>query len=277
MICEMDDEMMMEMDDHNPVDYAHEHNGADHFHPAAEHVVEQPVASDIPLPAPVETHSPRPVVVVVNGREYASGQHVTIWNKTEKRKIAGNAAPLGKNLAAYLRKHPDCEVYSNQNVDLSANKKGDFVQPTGLGAHVPIWNRVERRKIAGNAAPLAKNLEAYLARHPDCEPYAGQDKRNPSEKSTKASPSRPAPPPSQPVVIPEDLPPVAHVMPMDPWMVGVEVEVEVEERGDPHMFEVVFEQDGLPAIDFSSSHGFSPTGYLSLGNVPAPGIGSIEG
>lgn len=116
-------------------------------------------------------------------RTFADDAHVTMWNREEQRKIAGNAAPLGRNVDRYLQRHPECEIYVSQDhgrvtrrCDRSDRKK-QRVNPAELGAgvHVSIWNRKESRKVAGNAAPLNKNLHAYLAKHPHCEVYNGQD------------------------------------------------------------------------------------------------------
>lgn len=107
-------------------------------------------------------------------------KHVTIWNRLECRKIAGNAAPLRRNLERYLKRHPECEVYEGQ--DKMAGAPTDGIDPkTGArivtqNEHVPIWHKIERRKVTGNAAPLRKNLTTYLSRHPECEEYTGQDK-----------------------------------------------------------------------------------------------------
>lgn len=165
-----------------------------------------PVASDPLTPTPKSSRRKRDKYAHIDvskylpaGRTVRDGEHVTIWNRREERKIAGNAAPLGRNLARYLNSNPHCEVYVNQDVGKLGIRSGHrgFLDLSGVGdgEHVSIWNRAEQRKIAGNAAPLKKNLENYLKKRPDCEVYTGQDvalkqKRLSSSKVSKSLDSR---------------------------------------------------------------------------------------
>lgn len=245
------------------------------------HVSRSPVvAVALPVPVPVKP-TPTPVVakttVRVGDKDFASGEHVTIWNRTEKRKIAGNAAPLGRNLAVYLKKHPDCEVYCGQNMEADRNE--DKTQPPSMGTHVPIWNRLEKRKIAGNAAPLAKNLDAYLERHPDCEVYDGQDKRGDGKVARTSNRSvhaqrRAAEEMSQTATTTSMM-----AMPLDPWLCIEEEEawyvVESTQPTHSTVVEVFFEEDVTHEIDFETGGNFSPTGFLSLGHLPSAELGSI--
>eukprot|EP00871_Galdieria_phlegrea_P005679 jgi/Galph1/6111/GphlegSOOS_G4754.1 len=118
--------------------------------------------------------------ISMSKHSFEDSEHVTIWNSVEHRKIAGNAAPLAKNLKRYFEKHPECEIYVGQDMEYH-NSHSSEAQKISLpggssGGHISIWNRVEKRKIAGNAAPLWKNLESYLEKHPECEVYNGQDR-----------------------------------------------------------------------------------------------------
>jgi len=100
-------------------------------------------------------------------------RRITVWNRTTKRKVSGNAAPMEKNLQEYLRKHPDCELYTGQDRFLTTDEKQALIAEQN---RIPIWNKLEQRKISGNAAPSEKNLAEYLRNRPHCEVYAGQDK-----------------------------------------------------------------------------------------------------
>jgi hypothetical protein len=143
-------------------------------------------------------------------------KRVTLWNSVERRKISGNAAPMSKNLAVYLEKHPMCEIYTGQDKvysppskqapppqeesvqyfhAFSASTFGGGLRNNSQGQleivldipreyfkevpgerRVTMWQKTERRKISGNAAPMEKNVIAYLSTHPECEIYDGQDK-----------------------------------------------------------------------------------------------------
>jgi len=104
----------------------------------------------------------------------SKARRITVWNRKTKRKVSGNAAPMEKNLAEYLKKHPECEMYDGQDKHLTVEEKAQLIAEQN---RIPIWNKAEGRKISGNAAPSEKNLSDYLAKHPNCEVYAGQDKQ----------------------------------------------------------------------------------------------------
>mmetsp|Transcript_4516 Transcript_4516/g.13701 ORF Transcript_4516/g.13701 Transcript_4516/m.13701 type:complete len:219 (+) Transcript_4516:179-835(+) len=157
-------------------------------------------------------------------QEWSSSDHVTIWNRNEKRKIAGNAAPLGRNLQKYLDKHPDCEVYRGQDeADGKPRKRRRSVSSAKVNPgevtcniHVPIWHLREQRKIAGNAAPLAKNLASYLASHPETEVYDGQDVRK--TKVVKLDPVMSEDSEETESFRSEDR--LVASIPFDPWLAG---------------------------------------------------------
>lgn len=115
-------------------------------------------------------------------------RRITVWNRTTKRKVSGNAAPMEKNLSEYLRKHPDCELYTGQDRFLTTEEKQSLIAEQN---RIPIWNKLEQRKISGNAAPSEKNLAEYLRNRPHCEVYAGQDKPPGTWTKPEATPPRP--------------------------------------------------------------------------------------
>lgn len=84
------------------------------------------------------------------------------------------------NLAKYLAKHPECEVFCGQDAHDEASSTRSAIKMTGPArptASVPpqkrvtLWHRFEKRKVVGNAAPLERNVAKYLAKHPEYEVY----------------------------------------------------------------------------------------------------------
>lgn len=147
------------------------------------------------IPIPVLSGTSAAANEITDEEKREAATHVTIWNREECRKIAGNAAPLRRNLARYLKRHPECEEYTNQDkVPGFANQGTDPTTGSRIqNDHVPIWHCWEQRKVTGNAAPLRKNLAAYLKKHPECEVYSGQDKKGPKSGSRRAPWRAPAP------------------------------------------------------------------------------------
>jgi len=149
----------------------------------------------------------------------AAPKRITMWNKKENRKISGNAAPMEKNIDEYLRKHPECEVYNGQRSQLDP-----AIRAAQLAAEprITIWNKTERRKVSGNAAPLEKNIEEYLRKHPDCSIYDGQDKRPSNPMPSPLMHGMPMPGPYQmptylsssgPMLMPQRMPMAPTIVP----------------------------------------------------------------
>ena len=98
--------------------------------------------------------------------EPASEARVTLWNNATKRKIAGKAAPMQRNLDDYLRKHPECELYSGQDKLLSPEEKKAIIAAQN---RIAIWNTEKQKRISGNAAPTERKLAEYLREHPESQ------------------------------------------------------------------------------------------------------------
>lgn len=88
----------------------------------------------------------------------------------------GRAAPIRRNLKKYHKRHPHMRTYVPDPDQLPPVEEG-FKNGEGEQT-VAVWKTRLGMKITGNSAPYRKNIKRYLATHPDCELYVGQDLDN---------------------------------------------------------------------------------------------------
>ena len=68
------------------------------------------------------------------------------------------------------------QVRSPARIRRPRGRPGPYPALGFAAQRITIWHKIQQRKIVGNAAPMAKNLQQYLDKHTDCEVYKGQDR-----------------------------------------------------------------------------------------------------
>ena len=84
--------------------------------------------SATPPTAPLRRSTRRRTATNGGKDDNGAGKRVTLWHKTERRKLCGMAAPKAGNVANYLREHPEWEVYCGQAK--KRHKKAPTKQPS---------------------------------------------------------------------------------------------------------------------------------------------------
>merc|ERR1711998_658858 len=79
-----------------------------------------PVYQDIDIEATAATHPNARYLVEEDDEET---RRVTVWNPKTGKKLSGNAGVFKKNLAKYLRTHPDWVVWTGQDKESPKRKR----------------------------------------------------------------------------------------------------------------------------------------------------------
>ena len=96
------------------------------------------------------------------------------------------AKPAGSVLAVPVR--PPSAMRDDER-PASAASKGDAAPIPVVDERVAIWNTATLKKVAGQAAPMKRNLQVFLRKHPECEVYDGQDRDGASRGAAAAAAS----------------------------------------------------------------------------------------
>lgn len=110
-----------------------------------------------------------PVYQTAEGLQRDPNEIVMMFDTTYGCKRVG---PKRKFLSAYLKRYPD--HFQILEGPVTTNMKG--MNATSTRKRKGVWNRDGRYALPGSHAPLAEDLDGFLRRNPEFDPYHAQDR-----------------------------------------------------------------------------------------------------
>merc|ERR1712086_181860 len=124
-------------------------------------------------PRPTNMDSTRPSTGIITGAhlsalESAHNRHVAYDSSSEVSPKSSTERPLlNVSPGPCIEADPCMEL--GTSAERSTNTSSLSENEQTEDRHITVWNPLTGKKLSGNAAPFRRNLEKYLASHPDWE------------------------------------------------------------------------------------------------------------